>query len=1455
MSTVSLQRVRNPFPGLRPFQEDEEHLFFGRESQVHTIVDKLSRNRFLAVLGTSGSGKSSLVNCGLRPALHRGLMAKAGTSWRMAQFRPGSNPLRAMARALSKDGVLFRGFDSATLTLEDIMEASFRMSKLGLSRVCEDAHLSEASNLLVVVDQFEELFRYRGLESSATSDGQQRSQEAAAFVNLLLDPRAHTSLPIYVVLTMRSDFLGDCAEFVGLPEAINEGQYLVPRLTREERRAAIAGPVGVGGAKIRPVLLTRLVNDVGDNPDQLSILQHALNRTWARWENEGRGEGSLDLTHYEAIGTMAHALDQHAEKAYGELPDEYHKRICEKIFKALTDKGTDPRGIRRPTKFGMLCKLAEANSDNVTRVIDLFRKPSRSFLMPPLPETLDPDRVIDISHESLMRVWERLKEWTEQEVQSARLYRRLWETAALNAEGTAGLWDDPDLQFALDWRAKEEPTETWAELYGGGFDQAMNFLTQSQAWRDNVARETEESHQRELQQAQELAAERQRRIEEQAHAARRLRMRLVALKIVAIMLLGVAVYAWFEKKSAIRAGEIAELKTKESVAARKLADAKNQQLKQSYEKLLTASRLTREQRLESASTLAWLADELIQHGTPQQSLRWRKLSGEALLELGNLKEAKSVFDETLQLAPDDEDARTSRGYIFLLMKDPKNASIDFKYIRDKINAQSTLNYLNLSIAQAELGEHKAAQSSIDMAIKNLVPTGFSGGEETEVSPDIQLATGRTKVFANAEVFEVALHYMHANLEAYVGGTDFGNKLQAADQKAEKLPLASRDDAYLTALNWAWLHLRVSPNDYGAFASQAYLWQKAGYSDWGWCYYERFQTEHKRLADARYVNLAKWVEVNRVKPVDLAPSFSCNKLDEREPDVLTLELEAKENQARKQFRDAVKSLELALTKDPNNIRLLLEKANVLYELGMADERASKEEQESETDAANQLEATKKQEKDEEEDLKKLENKSAKDLKTAIEALQSKYNGNIHDLENQIKFHQEEAKRQKELAKQDFETLRDACNQILKTAPRAPKAYLYRAVAQLQLDGYLKMKISKTVVDDLKIALKWDPTDLDTLDLLSDLTSKDNPEAALRYLDQYQRLDPGNADMYTRRANIEITQKRYTDALRSIETAIAMDGSNLNNYEIRERAQRGMHMNESRVQRTLAIGYRRASEILAKEGKTDEAQQADHLSWEKLAEITKNGPNEEIRCDASLTTCTFVKTVAVRSEWIFAGIQEVENSRGKEREARIDKGTQDGIVVGQKGEIWLPYAVGKDGHDRDVMKLGVGEVLSVEPDSAIVRVNLDSPDGDRLVQEHGCLRLRARTLSHPEGSRLWPLVTYNVAVTDVNDNKILDYRTLYSGDTPELDHRILQTMLDDIHKSGRLNGDKFGKQFFEGKSITKGIFEGKPVGQAMESATLDDLQKSLDCALKYPGFFFGNKWNIEGIYMFWIMAGTP
>jgi hypothetical protein len=522
-SPASTTRVDNPFPGLRPFEEKDQFLFFGRESQVDTMVDKLAATRFLAVVGGSGSGKSSLVNCGLKPALRRGLMSSAGSTWRMAYMRPGNDPIKALSQALVQSDRpgdpadpdrLFRQATVIDTPVRDIVEATLYASKHGLVDSLDLAHLGPRANLLIIADQFEELFRYRNLQAS--SGGVQSTEEkSVAFVNLLLEA-ANAGKRVYVVMTMRSDFLGDCSQFFGLPEAINRGQYLVPRMSRDERRSAIEGPVKVAGGKISPVLLTRLVNDVGDNPDQLSILQHALNRTWDYWRKQG-GVGPLDLPHYNEIGTMSEALDRHAEQAYGELRDD-QKPICKKVFQAITDKGTDARGIRRPTRADTLCAIVglqdgsggrddlTAGLSALTSVISVFRDPDRSFVVPPISKAVTPETVIDISHESLMRVWNRLKAWVEEEAESASQYQRLAQNATLHAKRAAGLMTDPELSLTLDWQQKHQPREAWGKRYRPGFADAMAFLEESRKARDAAVTAERERQRRELQRARIVAA-------------------------------------------------------------------------------------------------------------------------------------------------------------------------------------------------------------------------------------------------------------------------------------------------------------------------------------------------------------------------------------------------------------------------------------------------------------------------------------------------------------------------------------------------------------------------------------------------------------------------------------------------------------------------------------------------------------------------------------------------------------------------------------------------------------------------------------------------------------------------------------------------------------------------------------------------------------------------------------
>ena len=503
-----------PYPGLRPFARGEADIFFGRETQTDELVDRLGRSRFLCVVGPSGCGKSSLVRAGLLDALESGFMASAGAGWHVADMRPGGRPMWQLADALlTMAGRPRYEHDSAFL------QAALERGPGSLIEYLHDLPLPKDENLLILVDQFEEIFRF------APGAGQ---EEADAFVALLLAATQQREHPVYVVITMRSDFFGDCARFAGLPEAINEAQFLTPRMTREQSRQAIESPARVFGGEVEPALVNRLLNDMGTDPDQLPLMQHVLMRMWTRASDaavatrrngvpntatslgdreEPQGEGSLitlTLADYQEVGGLARALSNHADEAFTQLPTE-QQRIAEVLFRCLSERGPAHRDTRRPVRLDAVATVAGVSPAQVTAVVEVFRRSDRSFLTPSVGVQLRSDTVLDISHESLIRQWQRLNQWVEQEALSADNYRRLEQTARLWHTGQAALWATPDLENALAWREQESPTPAWAERYGAHFALAVRFLDASQAQRDAQRQREDEARQSELVAARRLA--------------------------------------------------------------------------------------------------------------------------------------------------------------------------------------------------------------------------------------------------------------------------------------------------------------------------------------------------------------------------------------------------------------------------------------------------------------------------------------------------------------------------------------------------------------------------------------------------------------------------------------------------------------------------------------------------------------------------------------------------------------------------------------------------------------------------------------------------------------------------------------------------------------------------------------------------------------------------------------
>lgn len=555
LSKAEIEKM--PYPGLRPFKTSEFQFFNGRDGQAEELIRRLRKNHFLAVIGSSGTGKSSLIRAGVIPQLLAGYMQEAGTNWDIAVCRPGKNPVENLAVALAR--IKCRSNDKEKIKQEYvIIEPMLSCSIYGILDYNEqlnapDKPKAEKSNLLIIVDQFEELFRFN-------RDNLGKPDIENHFVNLLLKASSNTDLSIYVIITMRSEFLGDCVKYRGLPEAINEGQYLVPQLSREQIKEVIEDPIIIAGKKIAPGLVELLVNEIEESKvkkdlDQLPILQHALMRTYQNATKENATE--VTYKHYLDTGGLKNALANHAQSRYNDLGDDIHEesakqKIAKIIFQALTDASVDQKKGRRPTELNILYDIAgsiKTSHQQVNEVIDHFRDSDTSFIMPPSNTALYPELIMDISHESLMRQWGLLKEWVSDEAENGKILLRLAEYQKLKGQDEKDYLEGTELQKMWDWYQSFKPQEAWAQRYSRNYKETFKYLeTSEQRWKEKQLM---------------IANEKKKR-------TTRIKI-MIFISLFAVIITGLLVKGYYTKREKLRAAELD--KTKLTILLKKRANA------------------------------------------------------------------------------------------------------------------------------------------------------------------------------------------------------------------------------------------------------------------------------------------------------------------------------------------------------------------------------------------------------------------------------------------------------------------------------------------------------------------------------------------------------------------------------------------------------------------------------------------------------------------------------------------------------------------------------------------------------------------------------------------------------------------------------------------------------------------------------------------------------------------
>jgi WD40 repeat protein/energy-coupling factor transporter ATP-binding protein EcfA2 len=489
---------QNPYLGLQAFEDSNAAYFYGRETAIYALIERLNKGRFLSVIGASGCGKSSLVKAGLLPKLKDDPLPES-RHWTIAQFTPGDRPLSRLL---------------------DILAPLHSQNK----------------PFLVFIDQFEEVF-------TQCKDEAQR----CAFFRLMADEVTTVERQGRVIVAIRGDFLDRCAEYTEIAALINRTQpttYFVEPLAIEGLHAAIVEPAKQHGVSLEAGIAEKMAEDVAHQPGALPLLQYALRELWRTCIEETESpQPCLTWAGYEQIGEVGGALEKRANLIYNSFSSDSDRDLVRRLSLELVELGHGNIAMRRRANRESLDAIADS-PEQLQMVLDRLSQERLIVITTEKVSETTFENYIEVTHEALLSKWDLLKAWIEQNRDNIRLKRRFeadfltWRDRYQQSEEAllTGLW----LSDIVAWKQKEKPRLLPAE---------HQFIEQSIARRDHEFQDKLNQERRLREEAEARAkAEAEKAKEAEARAKmQRSRFRIAIVSSVGLLFLTLAAgYQWLQ---------------------------------------------------------------------------------------------------------------------------------------------------------------------------------------------------------------------------------------------------------------------------------------------------------------------------------------------------------------------------------------------------------------------------------------------------------------------------------------------------------------------------------------------------------------------------------------------------------------------------------------------------------------------------------------------------------------------------------------------------------------------------------------------------------------------------------------------------------------------------------------------------------------------------------------------
>jgi len=471
----------NPFVGLKPYAENQNNSYFGREQEVENLLGVLQKNKLVTLSGASGTGKTSLINAGLISRLKKGFVGQAGREWAIASFRPGTEPLLNLSHALTAREVLKIDLKSNTTDQKYYSEIISNFGSLGIVEIYKRSEIFGKKNLLIIIDQLEDLYKYnRYFDSSST-------EEDNVLMDLIYRTVTVKNTAIYFLICIETPYLTKLTSYNKLQEIISKSQYSIQNIDYTGIHQILKDTFYKKNIQFNSKVIDLFNETLKEEISYLPNFQYLLYKLYEKFLVDGVEKKTIELEDLDAMGGVKYSIANDFETIYTSSSKQEKKTIA-LFFKSIID-------IQNPSSLGQyerILKISEYinfSQAKVSEIIRSFKKtfedlfdvfePSISGISISNKKPLNSKNILSLKYTKFLN-WERHSEWHKQEEDNFKDFKAFSEDAIRKNNNEVDFLKTPELESAIAWRDNPTINKNWAKKYNLDFDQTINFINDSE---------------------------------------------------------------------------------------------------------------------------------------------------------------------------------------------------------------------------------------------------------------------------------------------------------------------------------------------------------------------------------------------------------------------------------------------------------------------------------------------------------------------------------------------------------------------------------------------------------------------------------------------------------------------------------------------------------------------------------------------------------------------------------------------------------------------------------------------------------------------------------------------------------------------------------------------------------------------------------------------------------------